>query len=248
MQAHIAASLPIYQQLWQAPKPYLESAKTVVDATNGMPMHDPQMAQLSDTFKRGSSLMIAALISGGALGKPLAARELIGFASWYAAMSATPKFRNLFTQARSGVPMGLQYHTMQKDHKRVFEEPDRVPNHLLPDSLKQRVSGRLGDTLDNVEDTMQKIASQAETAWLLAAGPMTPVLASAMAHLTQQPIERALHGVHKTLAKSPEQQLALTLGEGPSDLTHWWEDFSKSNPKASDMLFCPVIHCLPCFG
>ncbi|MEB3205733.1 MAG: hypothetical protein VKK59_00120 [Vampirovibrionales bacterium] len=232
MQTHLATSVPIYQQLWQGPKPYIQSAQTIVDAAKGTPMHDPQMAQLSDTLKRASSLMIAGLISGNALGRPFAMRELIGFASWYAAMASTPKLRDIFTNIRAAVPMGLNYHTMEKDQKRVFEESDHIPHHLLPEALKRRISARLGDSPDNVEDTMQKIATQAETAWLLAAGPMTPVLASAMAHVTQNPIERALHGLHKGLVPSAAKKFALVFGNGKdgakTDLTHWWEDLSKT--------------------
>ncbi|MEB3245081.1 MAG: hypothetical protein VKJ06_03745 [Vampirovibrionales bacterium] len=228
MQAHLAQSIPVSQ--W--PQAYAQSlgqnAQTLSRGVEGRPVNDPELAALSDNLKRGSSLMIASLISGGTMGKPMAGRELLGFAGWYAAMAATPRLRNILTRLTTGLPMGQTFVSTQGERQRVFNESSRIPRHLLPQSMQQRVARRINDTLDNVQDSMQKISAQAETAWLLAAGPLTPVLASALNHVTAEPIGRGVHALQKALPASPEIQLKRLAGEGTSDLTHWWHDFDRA--------------------
>ncbi len=212
------------------------------------PLKDYELASLDNTTNRFGTIIIASLATLGLKTKLLGVPEFLGVASWYTAMAATPYVIHGVVQAKTGVNLNQLYDTSYGDRKNLFNDPHYLPLHILPETTINRVAKRFGiadndpEKRPKTEEKMRQISVQANSWWMLVAGPATPVLAGFMGDQLRNPVLQASNALLKAtrkfnasratkdadvLSKRADAYLERLVGKVPaSDLSTWWSQFN----------------------
>jgi hypothetical protein len=234
-----------------------DSLKRVSD---NLPVKDHELAGLSDQAKMGGSLLIATLATLGLRQRVFGVGEFLGFASWFAAMAATPKIINGMVQWKTGVNLNQMYDSTYGQRLNLFNDPHYLPLHILPDAVIDRAADKLGiprgpSRRQQTEEKMRQISVQSHTWWMLMAGPATPVISGLVCDTLQNPLMRVVNRVKARIARgwanlaianpgrSAEQVARHTrayldqlLGELPeSTLSGWWKSFGRDIVKKTGL-------------
>lgn len=231
----------------------LKQTAATLDRTRlNLPAKDYQLAVVSDQAKMAGSLAIATLATLGLKQKVFGVGEFLGFASWFAAMAATPKVVNGMVQWKTGINLNQMYDSTYGQRLNLFNDPHYLPLHILPDAVINRAADKLGipkgpDRRQQTEDKMRQISVQSHTWWMLVAGPATPVISGTICDGLQNPMMRLVNIVKTQVAhkrahwafkdsQASADQIALRtkayldqlVGELPeSALSGWWQSFGQ---------------------
>jgi hypothetical protein len=170
-----------------------------------MPLKDYELSSLDDTTKRLGSLAIATIATFGLKNRILGVPEFLGLTSWLTAMSVTPKIINGMVQLKTGVNLEQNYRTSNGDIKNLFLDPHYQPLQILTNDMIDKAGDKLNVPLNalerrkKIEEKMRQISVQANTLWMLVAGPATPVLSGLACDLLQDPAWQGLNRMKKNL-------------------------------------------------
>ncbi len=224
--------------------------KTLGQVAGQKPVRDSQLADLDDNMKRFGSLAIASLATLGLKQRILGVGEYVGFASWFAAMAATPTVINNMVRLKTGLNLGQKYDSTYGERLNLFKDPNYLPLHILPKETMDQLARRLKiapgpNQRQETEEKMRQISVQTHTWWMLAAGPATPVISGLVADNLKDPVVRVYNKMArkysgwqarnamnqndiKVLENRLDQYLDRLVGSLPeSELTSWWQNFGE---------------------
>ncbi len=237
----------------------LKSIQTLNQARTHTPAKDADLANLDDNLKRGGSLLIATLATLGLKQRIFGVGEFLGFLSWFGAMALTPRIINAFVRVKTGLNLNQQYNSTYGQRRNLFQDPGHQPLHLLSEATINRVGNRLGvpknapNRRQLVEEKIRQVSVQANTWWMLVAGPATPVISGMVCDYLQDPVMRGVNRIKQWRAEAavkfalrsadrhPEKLAAKTqaylnqfIGEAPeSSLSTWWKQFGRDMTRHS---------------
>jgi hypothetical protein len=226
-----------------------QALATLAKVAPKTPAKDPEMANLENNLKLGSSFLIATLATWGLKQRILGVGEFLGFASWFGAMALTPKVINTMVKLKTNANLSQMYASTYGERKNLYTDPNYLPLQLIPDEEIMRVADRLKipegpDRRRKTEEKLRQISVQSRTWWMLVAGPATPVLSGLICDLLQDPLTRRINNLRfalgmrqaqrkgsqpsAKLAQRVEKNIDRVVGDLPdSMLTAWWKDFGR---------------------
>lgn len=173
--------------------------------------------------------------------------EVLGFGSFFGAMAATPRVIHALVKQRTGVELDRYYLSSQGDRRWFFQDTNYLPLQLLPDEdleqagRKLHIPKHLPNRREVIEDRIRQVAAQSQTFWMVLAGPLTPILASAAGHLLEGPLARGVMSLRRRYLetamkqgwgdpkKLSEQLIENVFGKNPySPTATWWRKVHKS--------------------
>ena len=195
---------------------------TLQRALQGKPVTDQHMAETSMTLRQlggGYLAGIAALSSGSVL---FGMKEVLGALSFFGiGMVAPIALIDGVLKHRTGLDFNQHYITSYNDAERkpLFNDPHYLPLHILPEEQVHQVAERLGvmqvgndDNQDQLnKQGFGKAVTQRWALWMLAAGGLTPAIASWTSHLLEPVAESPLL---KTKVWLQEQAMPLSAAFG----------------------------------
>ncbi len=218
---------------------------------------DGRLGLFDDRIKLLGGSLIAALGTLGLSKRILGVGEFLGFMGFFGAMTATPKALHLLVKLRTGLDMNHHYISPDGERRWLFQDPNYLPLHLLPEEEINKVGKKLKipeDTPDRrrvIENKIRQVVSQSLTWWMLIAGPATPVLASAFAHFLEDPVKaglswankqyhKGLLAISKEVPEMAESSLKSALNQitgavPESSLSRWWQNFGNGIVKHSGL-------------
>lgn len=197
---------------------------------------------------------VIALLGSLSVARPsMALAEILGFGGFYGAMALSPHIIHALVKAKTGLNLDHEYLSTQGDKRGLFTDPQFLPLQLLPEEEIQKFGDKLGvpKHLDNrrkvIEDRIRSVMAQAQTWWMLGAGPLVPIAGSLVGRLLEPPAQRALNhfnqwriqqGLSADAAGKPKQAQRLnklintSIGDLPnSELAQWWQQLEQDGVK-----------------
>ncbi|MFN8615035.1 MAG: hypothetical protein U0003_03890 [Vampirovibrionales bacterium] len=217
--------------------------------TQTTPVNSHQLGQAEGTLKMLGGATIALLTILAQPFPAVGATELLGFVGFFGTMAATPRAIRWLVEKKTGLNQNWNYISTQGDRRWLFEDVGYLPTHLIPDEDIERVGNKLGiphntpNRRSIIEDRIKQITAQSQTLWMLLAGPLTPLIASGLAHTLastpisgiDQPAKRLTNYIlqlwHQLALKLyPQKSQALgtrlldtIVGSSPiTPLSRWW--------------------------
>lgn len=215
---------------------------------------DAALAELEDSLKRGGGIAIATLATLGAANRLIGVGEYMGFATWFLAMALTPRIVNGMVWMKTGIDLNQEYINTQGLREPLFKDNKYLPLHLIDDERMHLIADRLGiprgipDRRRLTEEKVGQVAVQARTAWMLLAGPATPVISGLLCDSLQDHVAGAINraksfyhrfiGLPQALnarvvrpedvSRQVELYIEQKIGEnGNSQLSRWWKGFGE---------------------
>lgn len=214
--------------------------------------NDASLARMEDSIKRGGGLAIATLATLGAANRMIGVGEYLGFLSWFFAMAITPKIVNSMVWFKTGINLNQEYIDTQGIRQPLFKDRKYLPLNLISDEKMHQIADRIGiprgisDRRRLTEEKVGQISVQARTAWMLLAGPATPVISGLLCDLFQDKVAGLINGTKRfyyayvsgfqtpsgkplrsdEALKRLESYIAEKVGEtSSSQLSRWWKGF-----------------------
>ncbi len=226
-----------------------EAFHTATSALGHYKASDHQLADFNDANR---VFTVATIASLGSLDSPQPGAPLplwLGAGSWLGAMALTPRIINGAIYLKTGVNLNAQYLSSNGVIRPLFQDPGYMPLQVLPEAKRQQLMQRLGIPLDNpdreslLQERLKQIAVQAHTWWMLMAGFATPVFASTLSDIIENPAKSLYSWLRaKTVeslslkpalqSKNPQRIIAAlektirqTIGSGSETtmLARWWK-------------------------
>ncbi len=161
--------------------------------------NDHELGKINDIGMKIGGLMIAGYLMTRKQAPLAKAMELVGFASFFAAMSIWPKVALQWpAQLIHGFNIRQKYEDSFGREKMFFQDPQYLPWSLYSDEKINKIGDWMGvpkdmnNRRDFIQEKMKKVAVQNNTMWMLTAGFATPVLSALMCNVCEKPIKSYL--------------------------------------------------------
>jgi hypothetical protein len=166
---------------------------------------DPQISRIDNVFRGGGTALIAALgsVNPATTSTPLS--SWLGGGMWLLSQTLTPTIINAVTQLKTGYNPGQKFISSGNVLRR-FDDPGYLPLQLYSDEQRLKWMTRWGidqnapNRFALLKDRVGQITQQTYTIWMLAAGFMTPILASTLSDFVEKPV-KAVYGKILTMLK-----------------------------------------------
>ena len=161
--------------------------------------NDHELGKVNDIGMKVGGLMIAAYLMTRKQAPLAKAMELVGFASFFAAMSIWPKVALQWpAQLIHGFNIRQKYEDSFGREKMFFQDPQYLPWSLYSDQKINKIGDWMGvpkdmnNRRDFIQEKMKKVAVQNNTMWMLTAGFATPVLSALICNACEKPVKSYL--------------------------------------------------------
>ncbi len=185
--------------------------KSLSKSINGK-ANDHELGKVNDIGMKIGGLMIAAYLMTRKQAPMTKAMELVGFASFFAAMSIWPKLAiQLPAKILHGFNVRQKYEDSFEREKMFFQDPQYLPWDLYSDKKINKIGDWMGVPKDMnnrrefIQEKMRKIAVQNNTLWMWTAGFATPILSALMCNALENPTKKFLGNLR---AKKAENLIA----------------------------------------
>lgn len=179
-------------------KSLLYDAKSLGKSISG-DANDHELGKVNDIGMKLGGLMIAAYLMTRKQAPLAKAMELVGFASFFAAMSIWPKLAlQLPAKLIHGFNIRQKYEDSFGREKMFFQDPQYLPWDLYSDKKINKIGDwmnvpeDMNNRRDYIQEKMKKIAIQNNTLWMLTAGFATPILSALMCNALEKPTKKFL--------------------------------------------------------
>lgn len=237
----------------------VSSAVALRNMLRGAPSQDYDLSNSEDMALRGATLTIAGLGGMMAGSRLKALNNVIGVTSWLGSMSLIPIGLDALVRARTGVNTSRRYLSSypvgdenRQAVKPIASDPNYIPLQALTADEHRAIAARTSRLYDeNPQDTekayLHKIVSQRNAALALVAGG-TPLLASMISDVVQEPLKRLLwnfgfqqdvRAIRRLSQQSPEKVHSALMGrthrlvertvanQDGSWLATWWRQMTQ---------------------
>lgn len=193
----------VHTPLWKAPVVAVEdlyqNIKNVGQGLKGK-SNDHELGQMNDLAMRAGGLALAGYLATTRMLPAKKGMEFVGFASFFASMILFPKlFINAPIKAMYGFDWDQKYVDSYGRKKPFHMDPQYTPYDLYAPEKLEAIGDKMGvdQDMENRQDfikrKMTKIATQANTIWMLTAGLATPIMSA----LISSGVEKGLNEAQK---------------------------------------------------
>ncbi len=185
-----------------------QAVKTFSNAVRGRG-DDYSLGKLNDAAIFLGAASIATMLASAQKSAHGKSMEFIGAATFLGAMTIWPRLIiGKPLEAITGVDIGLEYKTADGKQKPFFRDPQYIPWDLMDKKTMEKAGKKL-NVPENIEDReeeikkrMTKVATGANTWWMLSAGFSTPFLSSLAADKLRNPVEKIIDNTRVEIAKA----------------------------------------------
>ena len=178
--------------------------------------NDHELGKVNDIGMKLGGLMIAAYLMTRKQAPLPKAMELVGFASFFAAMSIWPKVAlQLPAKLIHGFNIRQKYEDSFGREKMFFQDPQYLPWDLYSDEQIDKIGDwmkvpkNINNRREFIQEKMKKVAVQNNTMWMLTSGFATPILSALMCNALEKPAKRYLGDLRSKKA----ERLIENVGE-----------------------------------
>ena len=159
--------------------------------------NDHELGKINDIAMKIGGLAIAGYLMTKKQPPSQKAMELVGFASFFSAMTLWPKIALQFpAKLIHGIDIRQEYVDSYGRKKMFFQDPQYIPWDLVSDKKINQIGDRMHVPKDMknrrefVQEKMKKIAVQNNTMWMLTAGFATPIMSALICNLCEKPVNK----------------------------------------------------------
>ncbi len=215
-----------------------------------------ELGTLEFESKLTSGGVIALLGSLSSTNFALATKEILGFAGFYGSMGILPHIVHWWVKQKTGVDLEHNYLSTQGDKRNLFTDPQYLPLQLLPNQEIDAIGNKLDvpKHLSNrrrvIEDKIRSTVAQAQTWWMITAGPLVPIIGSGLVRVVEPLFLKLSNKAqqvfwqskvyrnpdHPKYVKRFDHLLATVVGSSPNtELSRWWTTLQKDVVKELDI-------------
>ncbi len=185
-------------KIFPSPVEYAKDLKgdivSIGKAAKGL-ANDHELGRINDLGMKIGAACLAVFLGAKTASKLPKAMEFVGPVTFFGAMSLWPKLTiQAPIKARTGVDVHQKYLDSQGRKKMLFQDPQYVLTDLYSKNDLEKMGDKLGVSKDipdrdnYIKQRAQKTALQANTLWMLTAGPATPLMSGLLCNKLEQPV------------------------------------------------------------
>lgn len=185
-------------KIFPSPVEYAKDLKgdivSIGKAAKGL-ANDHELGRINDLGMKIGSACLAGFLGAKTASKLPKTMEFVGPLTFFGAMSLWPKLTiQAPIKARTGVDVHQKYLDSQGRKKMLFLDPQYVLTDLYSKNDLEKMGDKLGvnqdipDRDNYIKQRAQKTALQANTLWMMTAGPATPLMSGLLCNRLEQPI------------------------------------------------------------
>ena len=159
--------------------------------------NDHELGKINDIAMKIGGLAIAGYLMTKKQPPSEKVMELVGFASFFGAMSLWPKLAlQLPAKLIHGINIRQEYVDSYGRQKMFFQDPQYIPWDLVSDKKinqigdRMRVPKDLPNRREFIQEKMKKTAIQNNTMWMLTAGFATPIMSALVCNACEKPVKK----------------------------------------------------------
>ncbi len=213
----------VHTPIWKSPVVAVEDIyKNIKNVGKGLEgkSNDHELGQMNDLAMKAGGLALAGYLATTRMLPTKKGMEFVGFASFFASMVLFPKlFINAPIKAMYGFNWDQKYVDSYGRKKPFHMDPQYTPYDLYAPEKLEAIGDKMGvdkdmeNRQDFIKRKMTKIATQANTLWMLTAGLATPIMSA----LISSGIEKGLNEAQKTRKTNQVNKKLAELGENLSN-------------------------------